>query len=136
MLGFINKVKRNMASGDSKSEFGKVFFSQRVIKATYPNDTKEPKMKHVECFNDLDFLDCLKGNIRDIDPENSFEEFYQKYKGNLVSWVHTMKCFIIFHIGMQDIESFPIICKGLVPKIPNMSSFLKPLGNCSYGKII
>ena len=56
MKGGINKVMRNIAASTADSEFEKVSYStlltlliQRLTKATYGHDTKEPKEKHVVC---------------------------------------------------------------------------------------
>lgn len=60
MKGGLNKIMRNITAGaQSKSDYEKVcytysviFFTdsiQRLIKATYHLDSKEPKEKHIIC---------------------------------------------------------------------------------------
>ena len=44
MISGFKKVMRNIAAYKGKNTFDK-----RLIKASYPGDTKEPKEKHVKC---------------------------------------------------------------------------------------
>ena len=44
MISGFKKVMRNISAMKGKSTFEK-----RLIKATYPGDSKEPKEKHVLC---------------------------------------------------------------------------------------
>lgn len=55
MKGGFNKILRNIVAGASDTEFEKVRhqpfinFIQRLTKATFQLDNKEPKEKHVIC---------------------------------------------------------------------------------------
>jgi len=60
MKGGFNKILRNIVAGASDTEFEKVtffsyhvsnpsYYQQRLTKATFHLDSKEPKEKHVIC---------------------------------------------------------------------------------------
>ena len=60
MLGSISsgvgKWKRNWAAREGKTEFEQVIINtiiQRLIKATFEGDEKEPKSKHVLCTSSI-----------------------------------------------------------------------------------
>jgi len=75
----------------------------------------------------------MKANSVNLNPKEAFNLLYLKYMSNLSSWVHTLKCFIIFHSALQDIQSAHLVSKDINAKSSNMSSFLKPFEDKSFG---
>lgn len=78
LIGGFNKIIRNIVAGASDTEFEKVSIflilnlNQRLTKATFHLDNKEPKEKHVICtlysqFTNvsIDLLECLNGEHKD-----------------------------------------------------------------------
>lgn len=87
MKGFFNKTVRNIASQRGGTEFGK-----RLIKATYGNDTKEPKEKHVQYL-----ISSMHGGAIDVTPKDVITGLNQKALEGKYTWAALMKVLVVYH---------------------------------------
>lgn len=88
MIGAINKYLRKAAALKGTNEF-----ENRLIKATYKGDLKEPKEKHV-----LFMLDVLKGQYHAmIRPKDALEKILDTLFSNLKSISVINKVLSILH---------------------------------------
>lgn len=92
MKGAINKVLRNVASQQGCNEFQK-----RLIKATYGQDNKEPKEKHV-----IFLLTVMHGSQADISPKEMIKTLVNRMLEQKAYFSINMKLLIIFHRILQD----------------------------------
>ncbi|CDW78428.1 UNKNOWN [Stylonychia lemnae] len=132
MIGAINKLFRNAAAIKGKNEFEKVKSNplqiplrltiyQKLIKASYSGDMKEPKEKHV-----IFILECLKGrHLKLIRPKEALKKLSDRFFTNLRSISLNLKVLIILHRALQEEEISQIVAH----KIKEMEYILKPCQN-------
>lgn len=122
IVGGVNKLRRNWAARGGKTEF-----EQRLIKATFEKDEKEPKLKHVSYL-----LECLKGTNPDIKSKEAFACIFKKFQDSLTSWVHTMKVYTIFHVALQDAKCCKSIAIEIKAREHLCEFYKKPSSSASY----
>lgn len=68
----------------------------------------------------LDLIDCFKGKFYETPKKEAYSALFKKFLENLISWVHTAKCYTIFHVGLQD----PATINDTAAEIKERENFL------------
>jgi hypothetical protein len=77
----------------------------------------------------------LKGKSQELSPNAIFSKFFENYASNLGNWAHTLKVFIILHLGMQEPTLMKVITDELIPRKEMLYSYAKKMDDTSYDAI-
>jgi hypothetical protein len=86
-------------------------------------------------LSNIAIIQGFKGKSQELPPNAIFSKFFENYVANLGNWAHTLKVFIILHLGMQEPTLMKTITDELIPRKEMLYSYAKKMDDTSYDAI-